>query len=207
MARRNPSEGSRKMVHPSRWMGWLLPLICVTSLAQSPLQLEADRNARSAYVRGDALQATLGLGEAVRANPFDPVALNNLAVTLASQGDYQSALSTLERAYRLAPGRRDIATNLMNLKTWITQESHFPLASRAQSPLLFPRAEDMPPELPGLWAPLVPTPTPMPSTPIATATTPTSIAPASAVNRKTPPRVKTRKYRSSQTIRIERPVR
>lgn len=187
-------------------MGLLMPLVCVPSQGQSPLQLDTDRNARSAYVRGDALQASTAMGETARTNPFDPVALNNLAVVQASQGDYQSALSTLERAYRLAPGRRDIATNLMNLKTWITQESQFPLASRAQAPLLFPRAEDLPPELPGLWAPLAPTPeTTVPSAAAATAAA--SASPPRATDSKPPVRNKGRKYRNSRSIRIERPLR
>lgn len=127
-----------------------------------------DQEGRSAFIRGQTEQATARLSEATTVNPFDPVALNNLAVLQASQGDYQGALSTLERANRLAPGRRDIMNNLLNLQTWLAQDSQFPLTSRTQNPLLLPRAEDMPPEIPGLWQPLIPTVVP----PAATVVTP-----------------------------------
>lgn len=127
-----------------------------------------DQEGRSAFIRGQTEQATARLSKATTVNPFDPVALNNLAVLQASQGDYQGALSTLERANRLAPGRRDIMNNLLNLQTWLAQDSQFPLTSRTQNPLLLPRAEDMPPEIPGLWQPLIPTVVP----PAATVATP-----------------------------------
>jgi len=116
----------------------------------------ADRDAasRSAYARGDSARASAALSEAVRLNPFDPVALNNLAVNYAATGDYQNAVALLERAQRLAPNRPDIVNNLANLKAWMAQDSQFATGTRTTAPqaLNFPRAEDIPPELPPLWA-------------------------------------------------------
>jgi tetratricopeptide (TPR) repeat protein len=93
------------------------------------------------------------LNEAVRLNPFDPVALNNLAVNYAATGDYQNAVALLERAQRIAPNRVDIVNNLANLKAWMAQDSQFATGNRGVPQALnFPRAEDTPPELPPLWA-------------------------------------------------------
>lgn len=126
------------------------------SMAQQTYTSPADRDAasRSAYARGDSAQVNAALSEAVRLNPFDPVALNNLAVNYAATGDYQNAVSLLERAQRLAPNRADIVNNLANLKAWMAQDSQFALGTRSATPqaLNFPRAEDVPPELPPLWA-------------------------------------------------------
>ena len=114
---------------------------------------DRDAAARAAYARGDTARATEALNEAVRLNPFDPVALNNLAVNAAAQGDYPNAVMLLERALRLAPNRPDIVNNLANLKAWMAQDSRFSVGSRAAPQSLnFPRAEDTPPELPPLWA-------------------------------------------------------
>ncbi len=113
---------------------------------------DRDAAARAAYARGDNARASATLNEAVRLNPFDPVALNNLAVNYAAQGDYQNAIALLERALRLAPNRSDIVNNLANLKAWMAQDSQFAVGSRgAPQALNFPRAEDLPPELPPLW--------------------------------------------------------
>lgn len=152
-----------------------------TRLPSSPM---LDQEGRSAFIRGQTEQAAARMNEATSVNPFDPVALNNLAVLQASQGDYQGALSTLERANRLAPGRRDIMNNLLNLQTWLAQDSQFPLTSRTQNPLILPRAEDMPPEIPGLWQPLIPTVVPPAAAvapgPAATTTSPNARAASSA---------------------------
>ena len=128
----------------------------LSGLAQAQTAVSpADRDAaaRAAYARGDTARATEALNEAVRLNPFDPVALNNLAVNAAAQGDYPNAVMLLERALRLAPNRPDIVNNLANLKAWMAQDSRFSVGSRAAPQSLnFPRAEDTPPELPPLWA-------------------------------------------------------
>ena len=125
--------------------------VCQAQILSSPA--DRDAAARSAYARGDSARASTALNEAVRLNPFDPVALNNLAVNYAATGDYQNAVALLERAQRIAPNRSDIVNNLANLKAWMAQDSQFVTGGRGVPQALnFPRAEDTPPELPPLWA-------------------------------------------------------
>lgn len=151
-----------KMSKLSRGVAVVVALasLAVKVQAQTPLSpADRDAAARSAYARGDTTRASAALNEAVRLNPFDPVALNNLAVNYAAQGDYQNAVALLERAQRLAPNRSDIVNNLANLKAWMAQDSQFAVGSRGVPQALnFPRAEDTPPELPPLWAPPAPAP-------------------------------------------------
>jgi tetratricopeptide (TPR) repeat protein len=133
-------------------LGTAFSLVAQAQTAYSPA--DRDAMARSAYARGDVSRAATALNESVRVNPFDAVALNNLAVNYAAQGDYQNALSLLERALRIAPNRSDIMNNHANLRAWITQDSQFALGSRPNSaPLNFPRAEDTPGNFPPLWVP------------------------------------------------------
>lgn len=86
-------------------------------------------------------------------NPFDPVALNNLAVAKADEHQYQEALQLLERAARFAPDRKDILANYDRLKNWVntygipTREIRQQLLeARFSAP-----ARDIPPEPPALW--------------------------------------------------------
>lgn len=157
-----------------------------------------DQEGRSAFIRGQTEQAAARLSEATTVNPFDPVALNNLAVLQASQGDYQGALSTLERANRLAPGRRDIMNNLLNLQTWLTQDSQFPLTSRTQNPLMLPRAEDTPPDIPGLWQPLVPAITPPAPAALVTPSQDSQKARATSSQKMAPSKERKRSVRQQQ---------
>jgi tetratricopeptide (TPR) repeat protein len=114
-------------------------------------EYQRDLGARTSFARGETMRASDTLQATSKANPFDPVALNNLAVTQAAQGDYLNAVASLERAYRLAPNRADIASNLKNLQLWIGQSNISVNSGRPASPLIFPRAEDLPPEVPALW--------------------------------------------------------
>lgn len=133
-------------------LGCALAIDCQAQTAYNPT--DRDALARSAYARGDIPRAAAALNESVRVNPFDPVALNNLAVNYAAQGDYQNALSLLERALRIAPNRSDIMNNHANLRAWMSQDSQFTLGSRpTNTPLNFPRAEDSPQNFPPLWSP------------------------------------------------------
>lgn len=149
---------------PYSTMGGLALLASLQAFAQTGAGLpsrqgfaspaERDAYSRSAYARGDATRAAAALNESVRVNPFDPVALNNLAVNYAAQGDYQNALSLLERAMRIAPNRSDIVNNHANLRAWMLQDAQYASGSRSSlAPLNFPRAEDSPPEPPPLWSP------------------------------------------------------
>jgi tetratricopeptide (TPR) repeat protein len=139
----------------SRYFALSLGLGLLAGLAtaqQYTSPADRDAQARSAYARGDSSRAATALNEAVRLNPFDPVALNNLAVNYAATGDYLNAVALLERAQRLAPNRVDIINNLANLKAWMVQDSQFAAGTRGVPQALnFPRAEDTPPEVPPLW--------------------------------------------------------
>jgi tetratricopeptide (TPR) repeat protein len=91
--------------------------------------------------------------ETAAINPFDPIALNNLAVTEAARGRYQQASSLLQRAVRLAPARADIAANLANLQRWLAlAEGQAALGIQPQ-PLQLPYKEMGVPDLPPLWSP------------------------------------------------------
>lgn len=149
---------------PYAALGGLALLVCAQVNAQTSAAFPsrqgfaspADRDAysRSAFARGDTQRAAAALNESVRVNPFDPVALNNLAVNYASQGDYQNAVALLERAMRIAPNRSDIVNNHANLRAWMLQDAQYASGNRnSLTPLNFPRAEDSPPEPPPLWSP------------------------------------------------------
>ena len=82
----------------------------------------------------------------LRVNPFDPAALNNLAVVKAEQGRYDDAMDLLQRAARLAPDNAVIRANVGRLKAWKdTWGTRDPLAEPELS------VSQVPPEPPRLW--------------------------------------------------------
>ncbi len=103
---------------------FLLPislLFCLLgSLAQA---VDLQQYGRAYLAEGNSAGAIQSYTELVRQNPFDPVALNNMAIAKAAAGDYQSALDLLTRAARLAPQRADIRENLTQLQGW-QQQTH-----------------------------------------------------------------------------------
>jgi hypothetical protein len=184
------------------FLAFFCSTVAGVALGQIPSNLvneyQRDVGARTSFARGEAARASDTLQATSKANPFDPVALNNLAVTQAAQGDYLNAITSLERAYRLAPSRADIASNLKNLQLWIGQNNTSVISGRAISPLIFPRAEDAPPELPALWGRMDVTdpaaqavrpigPVPPPPTAFASPNTSTPVSPTTAA--RTPERV------------------
>ncbi|MES0873817.1 hypothetical protein [Sinimarinibacterium thermocellulolyticum] len=94
------------------------------------------------------LEARLG------ANPYDPVALNNLAVARARGDEVFAALELLDRAARLAPEHPVIAENRNRLRTWLMRRieradahgSDDAVAGASRPPALLP-------EPPPLWVP------------------------------------------------------
>lgn len=99
-------------------------------------------------------------------NPFDPIALNNLAVVEASRGRYQQASSLLQRAVKLAPARADIALNFSNLQRWLAQAEGQAAVGMAPQPLQLPYQEAGVPDVPPLWvAPAQNRATPRPAVP------------------------------------------
>jgi Flp pilus assembly protein TadD len=85
-------------------------------------------------------------------NPFDPIALNNLAVAEAARGRYQQALSLLQRAVKLAPARADIAANLGNMQRWLAQAEGQAALGLTPQPLQLPYQDNNTvPAVPPLW--------------------------------------------------------
>ncbi|WP_348673893.1 tetratricopeptide repeat protein [uncultured Abyssibacter sp.] len=109
---------------------------------------------RRNMAEGDIESAERRFAEALEINPFDPVALNNLAAAKAEQGDYHTALELLERAERLAPQNVDIAANLARLRGWVNYYAGNELHPAAR--IAVPEArltEGLPPPPPALWEP------------------------------------------------------
>lgn len=102
-----------------------------------------------------ALSPGVGTDPAEQAaiNPFDPIALNNLAVVEAGRGRYQQASSLLQRAVKLAPARADIAANLASLQRWLAQAEGQAALGMTPQPLQLPYQEAAVPDLPALWMP------------------------------------------------------
>lgn len=88
---------------------------------------------------------------ALAINPFDPIALNNMAIVEASRGRYQQASSLLQRAVKLAPARADIAANLSSLQRWMAQVEGQAALGMTPQPLQLPYQESAIPEVPPLW--------------------------------------------------------
>lgn len=105
---------------------------------------------RLSMAEGEPWKAVQSLNEQAKLNPFDAVALNNLAVARAAQGEYQAALQLLERAAKLAPNRPDVVANLRNLRAWYDQG--VPNYTARSVELDLPRVEgNVLPGIPPLW--------------------------------------------------------
>lgn len=79
----------------------------------------------------------------LRANPFDPAALNNLGVVKAMQGELNDARDLFDRAARLAPDSVEIRKNIEGLGAWQRGEADgLPRAAETSK---------LPPNPPALW--------------------------------------------------------
>jgi len=99
----------------------LLSLVVVPSLLNAQTR-DPSLYGRAYLAEGDNAGAIENYQEAAKVNPFDPVALNNLAVARAAAGDYQSAIDLLARANKMAPNRPDIAENYRQLQSWMNEQ-------------------------------------------------------------------------------------
>lgn len=138
-------------------MKCLLPTLIglgVSTLALANPFLQYDEEGRRLMAEGEPDQAALSFEEALRVNPFDPVALNNLATAKVESGDFHSALELLKRAARLAPQDTEIAANLSRLRGWLNSYSEAGL--KAPGPGDLAQASDgaLPPPPPPLWEPV-----------------------------------------------------
>ncbi len=123
-----------------------LPLVSLPSLGRDMMQY-----GRAYLAEGDNAAAVQSYSDLLRLNPFDPVALNNLAVAKAAAGDYRAAFDLLTRAVRLVPNRVDIRENLANLQKWMDSYSGVPNPMLERPRLVVPRPAAMLNEPPALW--------------------------------------------------------
>ncbi len=130
-----------------------LSLLSAAEAAEREPDTYAEQGRRF-MAEGEPDRAALSFEEALRINPFDPVALNNLAAARVEAGDYNQALELLKRAARLAPENREIAANLSRLRGWLN--------SYADAGMPAPEGEGrrgvvadgrLPPPPPPLWEP------------------------------------------------------
>jgi len=103
---------------------------------------------RESLAQGDAVAAEYSFNQALEVNPFDPVALNNLAVAKAERNQFYSALGLLERAAKLAPSNAEVAANLARMRLYVAET-----ATVGRDPLgPLPNVDDgLPPQPPRLW--------------------------------------------------------
>jgi tetratricopeptide (TPR) repeat protein len=118
----------------------LFGLIGTVSMAAPPDPMQYGR---AFLAEGDHAAAVKSYAEALRLNPSDPVALNNMGVAKAAAGDAQAALDFFVQASQLAPLREDIKENLANAQAWV--KIYTGAATTAASSLTFI------PEPPALW--------------------------------------------------------
>lgn len=129
---------------------WLV--VAALNLAAGPASARDMMQYGRAYLaEGDNAAAVQSYTEGLRLNPFDPVALNNLAVAKAAAGDYQAARDLLVRAEKLAPNRADIRENLASLQSWMESYGGVPGALLQRPALNLPRTAAVLPEPPALW--------------------------------------------------------
>ena len=95
-----------------------LILLCAFGTVAQSTPPDPMQYGRAYLAEGDPVAAIKSYAEALRVNPSDAAALNNMGVAKAAAGDYQSALDFLTRAQRLAPHRDDIQDNLAALQDW-----------------------------------------------------------------------------------------
>lgn len=96
---------------------------------------------------GNTDQAELDFEKALEVNPFDAVALNNLAVAKAERGQFHEATALLERAVKLQPNNAEVAANLARLRGYVQG-----YAMAGVNPSLPKSANGpLPPAPPSLW--------------------------------------------------------
>lgn len=126
------------------------------AIAQAPFATPVDMDAlygydsqgRQGLAEGDAGRAEFNFERALEVNPFDPVALNNLAVAKAEAGQFYEAMSLLERAAKLAPDNSEVVANLARLRGYVQS---YATAGVEASPAAKSFTGALPPEPPPLW--------------------------------------------------------
>lgn len=109
---------------------------------------EADAGLQG-MAEGETERAEQSFERALEVNPFDPVALNNLAVAKAEQGQFHEATAMLERASKLQPDNAEIAANLARLRGYVQGYAMAGVDPAGQSPTTI--SGNLPPPPPALW--------------------------------------------------------
>lgn len=129
-------------LHPWAAAGALLLAVSLPSPA-------ADDATVSLLESGRLDGAILQLEQELGTNPYDAVALNNLAVARARSSEVFSALDLLDRAARLEPDNPMIDSNRSVLRDWIARRIS---AGRGKVDLQATDQQRLP-EPPALWTP------------------------------------------------------
>lgn len=118
----------------------------------TPVDMDAlygyDGQGRQGMAEGDPSRAEFNFERALEVNPFDAVALNNLAVAKAERGQFYEAMSLLERAAKLTPDNSEVIANLARLRGYVQS---YATAGVDPSPAVKRFAGALPPTPPPLW--------------------------------------------------------
>lgn len=125
----------------------------------TPVDMDAlygyDGQGRQGMAEGDPTKAEFNFERALEVNPFDAVALNNLAVAKAERGQFYEAMSLLERAAKLAPDNSEVIANLARLRGYVQS---YATAGVVPGPVAVNNlaGSNLPPAPPPLWGSLAP---------------------------------------------------
>ena len=127
------------------------PVVAQPAFA-TPVDMDAlygyDGQGRQGMAEGDPMKAEFNFERALEVNPFDPIALNNLAVAKAERGQFYEAMSMLERAAKLAPDNSEVIANLARLRGYVQS---YATAGVDATPVAKSFAGNLPPVPPSLW--------------------------------------------------------
>ncbi len=128
------------------------------AIAQPEFATPVDRDAlygydgqgRQGMASGDPSAAELSFERALEVNPFDAVALNNLAVAKAERGQFYEATGLLERASKLAPDNSEVIANLARLRGYVQSYATAGVEATPASSARY--SGTLPPAPPALWS-------------------------------------------------------
>lgn len=122
----------------------------------TPVDMDAlygyDGQGRQSMAEGDPGQAEFNFERALEVNPFDAVALNNLAVAKAERGQFYEAMALLERAAKLTPDNSEVVANLARLRGYV--QSYATAGVEPATTTQRSISGALPPEPPALWSTL-----------------------------------------------------
>ena len=116
-------------------------------------QAQGGDNTSALLAQGRGDEAMRALEAQVGTNPFDSVAMNNLAAVKAARQDWNAAAALLVRAHRLAPDNAIIGTNLDRLNAWLARSTANDAKTQPAAGDQLSELAQIPPEPPALWAP------------------------------------------------------